>query len=174
MATNCSYYSNFVILQDGDNMNNLIEFFQRLKRKLSFSQLTPNDRKPNSTGTQNVNETRQRSRTTDTSSVVVRPRSETEISIQRNLCKDRPHASQTNICDSSKGDRMNKKKLQKDKAVEQRRTRAHSAPVQPFIISRRSDPIHLNLISTGSILAPRYRSRTATLGKYAVVRLTIQ
>ncbi|CAJ0600499.1 unnamed protein product [Cylicocyclus nassatus] len=126
-------------------MKVLTEWYEKIKRKLTVEHRKPSLSSQGS-GRYSKEDLRLRMRTT--SIVVLRPRADTEIIIERRRCSRKSSSA------------CAKNKTQKEVTC---RNRAESAPLAPLV--QRTTPNHLTLVSTGSMLAPIYRSRTATIGK---------
>ncbi|RCN47802.1 hypothetical protein ANCCAN_06139 [Ancylostoma caninum] len=156
-------------------MNLLSELYEKLKRKLTIEQRKPSGSQSSLSKTsrsQSVRETSTRPKVSTTSTVVVRPRAGTEIIIERRRC-----SKSLSVADNNARATLHKKLSRQatPTADSARRRRADSAPSAAFIPTRRQNPSHLSLVSTGTILAPTYRSRTATLGRPAtLVRVTVE
>ncbi|KAK6043539.1 hypothetical protein COOONC_18955 [Cooperia oncophora] len=146
------------------------ELFQKIKKKLTIERRVADRAK--STRSQSTREMETNSKVSTSSAVVVRPRAGTEIVIER-LRYSKSSPSSSEITDRS--GKSNKKITQlAEVTVENRRQRSDSAPLASSHQARRPNPAYLSLLSTGSILAPTYRSRTATLSRPTFVKVTVE
>ncbi|KAK6740761.1 hypothetical protein RB195_008921 [Necator americanus] len=154
-------------------MRVITELYERLKRKLTIEQRRSNSTKSKLSRTQSAKEMRQKR--SETGTIVVRPRADTEIVIEKRRYSKSVSAS-TNSTDNNNKITVHKKPSKPTTSTaSSRRSRADSAPSAPIVSVRRPNPSHLGLVSTGSMLAPTYRSRTATVGKATtVVRVTVE
>uniref|UniRef100_A0A1I7X7U7 Uncharacterized protein n=1 Tax=Heterorhabditis bacteriophora TaxID=37862 RepID=A0A1I7X7U7_HETBA len=208
--------------KDTEVMGMLSEFYEKILRKLRI------EKKDSSSGPQSLRrkrllttkELKERNRNFRISSVVVRPRSNTEIVIERRRYSRSNALVNTELLVfsafywlvyitelrlfNSNGitNRDTRRRLKAQnmelmppisnnylqashkknelsnctQLAERKRSRSDSAPSLPIIISGKAEtgPTHLSLVSTGSILAPTYRSRTASIKQPTIIRVTLE
>ncbi|KAK5984933.1 hypothetical protein GCK32_001003 [Trichostrongylus colubriformis] len=149
----------------------LFELYRRIKQKLKIERRATDRAESKASRSQSTREFN--SKISSCSSVVVRPRAGTEIVIERRrYSKSSPSSSELadRYCKSAKKNSSRSAPL----STESQRNRSDSAPLRPLSRIPRSDPAHLSLLSTGSILAPTYRSRALTMARPTFVRITVE